>query len=574
MRRASGRGAARRTAAGGPQPIELREEFDPALIAALYNNFRSSLEALLELVDNAIDDRVPGRPLTIDLRLRRGTLRLVNRGGAGMGLEELADFLRWGGSRKVGKLGRYGQGGKAALGYLGRGWRVQAIREGSDTAYAIEETDWHDRSRGLKRYRPREIRQLFPAPEGHVEITVTRLQRRLFPSRVAARLAEVYRPLLLEGSVAIRVNGQPVAPAPLPALRLIELDEVVRVGGEVHPVCGWLGLLEPPAPGHPPAGGAGAGDGPAEGVHGGVRCYAFGRLIAPGEYFGHPNATQRLALGRLVGEVHLDFVPLIMNKTDFDRDSEAWQVVSRLLHEKLAPLVEELSRERVPGERVSRREKQLAREVEALLARLLRHLAEQERLPATDADVPGAAEADLLSRRMEPTAPSGGPAEAPAGTAADRPAAGDDAAETAAPDEEAAATGAPPGASSRRGEEGPGETPRARRRRKRRALPIEIRPLEESVRYQRVARSGRESRAGRGQPDDDGEEVLVVNNRFPLYRLRGGDRLYLLETAALELARSDDTTSAEEFIQEVNRLLYEAGRLLMSPPGRPRRLRR
>ena len=48
----------------------VRERIDPRLTASLFANYRSATDALLELVDNAVDARIDGQPLRIDLDLR------------------------------------------------------------------------------------------------------------------------------------------------------------------------------------------------------------------------------------------------------------------------------------------------------------------------------------------------------------------------------------------------------------------------------------------------------------------------------------------------------------------------
>ncbi|MBI4470912.1 MAG: ATP-binding protein, partial [Acidobacteria bacterium] len=94
---------------------------------------------LLELADNAVDDRFAGEPLVVEIGQRRGVFTIVNTGGRGMGVSELEEFLDWGRSTKQGKLGRYGQGGKAALGYLGRSWEIRCKPRGEYGAYRIVE---------------------------------------------------------------------------------------------------------------------------------------------------------------------------------------------------------------------------------------------------------------------------------------------------------------------------------------------------------------------------------------------------------------------------------------------------
>ena len=39
----------------------VRERIDPRLTAALFSNYRTPLDALLELIDNAVDSRIPCR---------------------------------------------------------------------------------------------------------------------------------------------------------------------------------------------------------------------------------------------------------------------------------------------------------------------------------------------------------------------------------------------------------------------------------------------------------------------------------------------------------------------------------
>jgi hypothetical protein len=115
----------------------VRERIDPRLTASLFANYRSAIDAVLELVDNAVDSRVAGRPLRVELTIRPGTVVLVAIGGSGMGPAELErDYLRWGASRKRAgdRIGRYGQGGKAAIGHLGGRFAIVASRAGDDRA--------------------------------------------------------------------------------------------------------------------------------------------------------------------------------------------------------------------------------------------------------------------------------------------------------------------------------------------------------------------------------------------------------------------------------------------------------
>jgi hypothetical protein len=67
----------------------VRERIDPHPTAVLFSNYRSPIDAILELVDNAIDSRVEGRPLELDLAVHPGRLVLTAVGGSGMSPAEI-----------------------------------------------------------------------------------------------------------------------------------------------------------------------------------------------------------------------------------------------------------------------------------------------------------------------------------------------------------------------------------------------------------------------------------------------------------------------------------------------------
>ncbi len=114
------------------QRVTVRERIDPAITASLFSNYRSSADAVMELVDNSIDSRVKGSPLEILLQVHPSYFVIETSGGEGMGPAELErNYLRWGGSPKRGRklLGQYGQGGKAAIAHLGNSFTVEASRK-------------------------------------------------------------------------------------------------------------------------------------------------------------------------------------------------------------------------------------------------------------------------------------------------------------------------------------------------------------------------------------------------------------------------------------------------------------
>lgn len=484
----------------------VRERIDPRLTASLFANYRSAIDALLELADNAVDSRVPTHPLRVDLVVRPGTVGLTVVGGTGMDARQLErDYLRWGASSKRSgdRIGRYGQGGKAAIGHLGNRFRIVASAAGEEVAHAFADDDYRDRSR-LRTY------ELHPEPKpvapalGYVHLVIGEVDRRLDPARVRARLAEVYRPLLTQGVVVMTVDRAPVTPVEW------QLDEehrfTVRAGG--HLVKGWWGLLPEPIP-------------PASVP--GIRTYHLGRLVGDPTWFGHPGPNVHPGMARLVGEVELSYVPVTMNKSDVDRDSVEWAAVEQRLAALLRPVVRRLSREdTLPVDPDALR---TADRVRRILARALRLLESGQLFESPNTGGPG--DGDVVEGQLTLDAVRDR-ADDPTTSDPDDRGSTDPEASLDDPVE-------PPAPATR-----PGDGP-SRSTTKRGIGDIIIRPLDPRIRSALV--------------EEDGVRRVIINPRYPLYDVRRGDLWYQLETALREVCATLPEATVPEFERKVNELM-------------------
>jgi hypothetical protein len=341
------------------QRVTVRERIDPAITASLFANYRSSADAVMELVDNAIDSRIKGGRLEVLLQVHSSYFVIETRGGEGMGPAELEhNYLRWGGSPKRGRklLGQYGQGGKAAIGHLGTSFTVDASRPGDGNAWRFADPDYRDRSK-LKTYELRLVTKRVPADQGYVRIRIDGFDKRLDPRRLAARLGDTYRPLILRAELTMSVNGTRVEP---PSINFQEEHRfAVHAAGTT--LKGWYGIAEP--------------EGRGVDYVPGLRCYKLGRLIIGGEFFGHPNAVQVSGMARLVGEIDLAPVPLTMNKNDFARDGAEWVAVEKRMHALLTPIAKRLAEDELAPPPASALK--TAEQVRRLLSQVLK-LAERE----------------------------------------------------------------------------------------------------------------------------------------------------------------------------------------------------
>jgi len=283
----------------------------------------------MELVDNAVDSRLAKSPLTVEVAVHPQSLVITAIGGEGMGTREIErNYLRWGGSPKRGRqlLGQYGQGGKAAIGHLGRRFTIESSRPGDEIAWRFTDDDYRDRSR-LKTYELTEASKRTSVEVGYVRIRIDGIDKRIDVRRLSQRLAETYRPLLERQELRLTLDRLEVRPSPLPVAERRAF--AINTGGAR--LRGWIGLSDP--------------EHPSGGWVPGIRCYRLGRLIVDGEFFGHPGPATLPAIVRLMGEVDVPNVSLTMNKTDFDRDGQEWVAVEARMHKLLASWVRRLARD-------------------------------------------------------------------------------------------------------------------------------------------------------------------------------------------------------------------------------------
>jgi hypothetical protein len=303
--------------------------------------------------------------------------------------------------------------------------------------------------------------------------------------------------LLERHELQLTLDRVEISPAPLSVAERRAF--AINTGGAR--LRGWVGLSDP--------------EHPAGGWVPGIRCYRLGRLIADGEFFGHPGPATLPAMVRLMGEVDVPNAALTMNKTDFDRDGQAWVAVEARMHKLLASWVRRLARDvEVPPPSSAIK---VAEQVRRLLSQALR-LSDRQDLFAGFAPArpsPKLREApELPLEPQQPDATDQGP-RTPLPSRSDTPL----------------------------------------EARKKGFGIIAIRPLDPRVRSMTVL--------------EDGVRTVVINSRYPLFLERRGDVWYQLETAAREICKAADATSVAEYEKRVNDIVLTALQLRASRRRRP-----
>lgn len=350
------------------------------------SNYRNAEIALLDLVDNAVDNRIEGKVLTIRVTVSRDTISIFNQGGEGLDKEGLENFLNWGHSEKNQRqIGQYGVGGKSAMGALGRSIEVRCSPKDSNIEYRFEDKDWTTKPEESEKQHTGEARRT-EVREGYFRVTISNTKKRIDQNNIAKSLGEIYRPLLVNGDVEILVNGKKVEPL---EIRYLETDPNFEPITK-FPISGWgdeiplkAGIL-------------------AErdaSVQAGFRLYYRGRLIIKGDFLGHDTPATLPQASRFVAEASLDFVGITTNKSDFIDDLRYEDAIA-VLKEATRPLVEKLHSLKIEQtNQVEKYEITVAKEAKKAFLHILNHNPEllnrnqisgeaRGRLPATPRSEP------------------------------------------------------------------------------------------------------------------------------------------------------------------------------------------
>ncbi len=317
----------------------INEEMNPRLISALYKNFSDQYIALFELIDNAVDDLIPGQTLTVTINYDKQDEKIVikDSGGKGMDYDDLKRFFKWGVSEKNMKIGRYGQGGKAALGYLCKSFIIKSHPIDTSNIYIIKADNWDSRDDKLKKFQIEKSTTLIDKNIGYTNFEVYHLKKYFQTNTITDKIKEIYRPLIVRNIVEFYIGPDKVICQPANydegTLKKFKLDLPFTVNGKPVSIFGECGIVSD-----------------KKSIRGGINIYNHGRCIVKKEYFRHIDPSRRWNVERLYGELFIDDfdMPLSMNKTDIDRSSTEWRFIESLMHNQLESIIRQAVDYKVP----------------------------------------------------------------------------------------------------------------------------------------------------------------------------------------------------------------------------------
>ncbi len=493
-----------------PEPVKIKERISRKILRAYMANFRSVPDALLELVDNAFDEFDGfhgGTCLEVNIKMTKKSIIVENLGGKGMGPKELNDWLNWGALLKTDKIGEWGQGGKAAMGYLGNAWTVHTKHWEQPWIWEIIEDSWDDASSDEKSYEAVPIkRDVQREGLGYCKFEIRDLKpHRQDMNRIKTVLSNIYRKYLEEGKSSITVNGEPVTPLVLPIYEGFEIQQFKEKTSQGWWINGWIGRLKRDVR---------VRGGPR--IAGGMRLLRRGRLICDSEYFGHRDFRYKASLGMLIGEVELTTkVPVLPNKTGFDTDSPEWDDVQKIMYDILKPHIEALLKQK-EEETVTREDKKRVSQVRSLMIEAFKLLSKYGDLSGRFGEEKGRKRPKTRPQDQKSTKEQDSREE---NEEEDKPPRKDPEPRTPPPED---AVG--------------------RLRRLGKMPEWEPRALDSDFRSE--------------WGEKNGNRCLLINTNYCLYEREGGD-IYIAETAALQLARAeeDEKLTLKEYLNAVDLLM-------------------
>lgn len=313
----------------------------PRLMETIGATALSPAAAVAELVANSLDARLDDLKATIQINLADNKIEIIDD-GVGITLDVLRDALRLGvdmstkTTTRRKRMGTYGLGMKTAAASLGSTWGVTTrphseARDGKPTVEyraVFDLRQWSGREAqsdqwtlALHEHQPDYDGPLGKQVSGTV-IWIENLRAKdHLPGAYLDHLSRAFAPFIDQGH-RITVNGRkaPVAePRLLPDSKrhFREILDEAR-GWVVH---GWVGLDVKTN---------------NDGLYG-INLYRNSQLI---EIHNKEFFKAHLMTSRILGEAHLDFVPVNFNKVDYSKGTEEWQFAKSAMTEIVRPMVE------------------------------------------------------------------------------------------------------------------------------------------------------------------------------------------------------------------------------------------
>lgn len=275
-------------------------------------------EALSELIDNAIDARVPDKKPVVKIDITQDMITISDN-GTGMTEEQAANSIRLGFSKKQGQLGEFGLGLKTSTSFLGHTFTLITSVEGSDEEYIIEYDEDHWLEHGDWYKFPFVVNRNVDRASSGTTVIIKRLKvdfsKKMLDS-IQEEFGLRFGPFIQHGELDLIFNDKP-CPAHLPKILDDKRTEFKFEFNGGH-ASGWWGYQL---------------SGLNKSYYG-FHTFRRGRLVTTFDKIG---LTPNQDIKQIVGELHLDGIPITHDKKSFLKSSDEYRALEAQMREYFKP---------------------------------------------------------------------------------------------------------------------------------------------------------------------------------------------------------------------------------------------
>jgi hypothetical protein len=291
-----------------------------------------------EFIDNSIDERLDNEKLHVKIIIRANEIIVIDD-GKGMTKEQLKRAMTLAKAKKgKGKHGMYGMGMKMAAIASGRYFEVITMVDGDTRAHKSwwSEDQWGKKSDWRAPYamveQPKEL------PKGHgtiIRIKDLRIKTGNKIMKLRSDTGRRYAPYIDSDQAEITVNDKPCKAMKQDLVKDSKRDIDIKWNGKE--ITGWVGLLKNSSQG---------------GMYG-FNTFRYNRLITSYDKIGfNPHPT----VARIVGELHMNHIPVNINKTNWERSSAEFEEAVEKIAEEIKDIVKK-ARDKYKEKKITNTEK-------------------------------------------------------------------------------------------------------------------------------------------------------------------------------------------------------------------------
>ena len=275
-------------------------------------------EAISELIDNAIDARLPDNKLTVSVDISPDMI-VISDTGSGMNEEQAAKSIRLGFSEKKGQLGEFGLGLKTSTSFLGKSFTLITTPRDSNEEYVLEWDEDHWLEHGDWYKYPFIINRGVEANKSGTTVIIKKLKVE-FSEKLLKNIQEEFGlrfgPFIQNGELELIFNKE-ICPPFVPVIVDDKKNEFTFEfkGGKAW---GWWGYQL---------------SGLNKSYYG-FHTYRRGRLVTTYDKIG---LTPNQDIKQIIGDLHIEGIPITHDKKGWLKSSKQYQDLEGKMREYLKP---------------------------------------------------------------------------------------------------------------------------------------------------------------------------------------------------------------------------------------------